>query len=73
MTNTKLLRETIKDSGLKLQAIADKLGISRFSLQLKIDNRFQFKSEEIQELCKILEITSLQEKEDIFFANEVDC
>lgn len=68
MTNTELLREAITRSGLKLQFIADTLGISRFALNNKIENKSQFKSGEIKTLCNLLCIESLSEKELIFFA-----
>ena len=68
MTNTELLREAITRSGLKLQFIADTLGISRFALDNKIENKSQFKSGEIKTLCNLLGIESLSEKELIFFA-----
>lgn len=68
MTNTELLREAIARSGLKLQYIADILGISRFALTNKVENKSQFKSGEIKKLCDLLRIESLSEKERIFFA-----
>lgn len=68
MTNTELLREAIQNSGLKIQFIADKLELSRFALNNKIENRTQFKSGEIKALCELLGIESLSDKERIFFA-----
>ena len=68
MTNTELLREAITRSGLKLQFIADTLGISRFALNNQIENQSQFTSGEIKTLCNLLGIESLSEKELIFFA-----
>ena len=70
MTNTELLREAITRSGLKLQFIADTLGISRFALNNQIENQSQFTSGEIKTLCNLLGIESLSEKELIFFASE---
>jgi hypothetical protein len=72
MTNTTLLSEKIKTSGLKLGFIAEKLGISYHWLKKKIDNETAFKAEEIFILCDILKITDLQEKEEIFFAVNVE-
>ena len=43
MTNTVLLRQRIKASGLKLQHIADYLGISRAALTMKIENVSDFR------------------------------
>lgn len=72
MTNTKLLREEIEKSGLRIVWIAGKLGITRYALYKKIRNEHQFKPSEIKALCKILNITSLELKEEIFFAEDVD-
>lgn len=67
MTNTNLLRQKIEESGLKLQFIADKLGISRATLTAKINGTSEFNQTEIQTLCDLLNIKSLKEKNSIFF------
>lgn len=67
MTNTELLREYIDKSGLKIQYLADKIGISRASLWQKITNKTEFKASEIQILCDLLEINSLREQRNVFF------
>ena len=72
MTDTVALNEAIKISGLKKGFIAEKLGISRFAFQKKETNVTQFKVGEIDVLCKLLGITSLKEKDRIFFAKNVD-
>jgi hypothetical protein len=72
MTNTTLLRKRIEDSGLKLQFIADKMGISRFALLQKIENRTEFRVSEVAALCILLDIKTMTEKERIFFAKEVE-
>lgn len=72
MTQTEKLRELIMDSGLKIGYIADKMGISRQTLAMKIENLTEFKPSEIAQLCEMLGIDSLEDKEDIFFAQEVD-
>lgn len=69
MTNTKMLREIIKNRGIKLKYIAECLEISTYGLQLKIENKKEFKASEINKICTILNITSLKEKEEIFFNN----
>ena len=71
MTNTELLREIISKSGFKLEYLASKCGITRQSLSNKITNRNIFTAEEIAVLCQELKISSLTEKERIFFAKEV--
>jgi len=72
MTNSILLREKIKESGLKLKYLAEQLNITAFGLQKKIDNINEFKVSEVDKLCEILHITKLTEKEMIFFAKQDD-
>ena len=72
LTDTKELQKIIELSGLRKGFIASKLGITTFALQKKVENRSQFKAEEIKILCDLLNITSLKEKERIFFAEDVD-
>ena len=71
MTNTELLKEIISKSGLKLGYLADQCGITRQALSYKISNRNIFTAEEIAVLCRELKISSLTEKERIFFAKQV--
>lgn len=72
VTDTKELNRLIHDSGLTKSYIANKLGISLYSFQLKRENRRQFTAEQIKILCELLDIKSLKEKERIFFAIKVD-
>lgn len=72
MTNTELLKDKIQKSGLKMSFIADALEISRQLLWKKVNNLTPFNQYEIEKLCKLLNITSLREKERIFFASIVD-
>lgn len=69
MTDVVLLIEKIEESGLKAKAIYEKLGISKASWYLKRSGKRPFTAWEIQKLCEILRITSLREKERIFFAD----
>lgn len=69
MTNTVLLEEKVRSSGLKTKFIAEKLGISRAGWYRKLNGKSPFTAEQIQIMCDILHITSLREKEDIFFAS----
>lgn len=69
MTDTNLLQEVIKKSGLKLQFLADSLGISRTALGNKIQNETEFKASEILALCVLLKIEDPELKEKIFFAH----
>ena len=68
MTNTDLLKEKIEKSGLKMGFIADFVGISRQLLWKKVNNLTAFNQYEIDKMCEVLRITSLKEKEAIFFA-----
>lgn len=68
MTNTKLLREKIEASGLKLSYIASQLWISRAALTMKIENQTQFKAAEIKRLSEILGIETAEEREQIFLS-----
>ena len=72
MTDTKLLKQRIARSGLKLAFIAEYMGLSRAGLYNKINNRRPFNQYEIDKLCRVLHIVSIEEKEVIFFAQAVD-
>lgn len=72
MTDTEKLREAINNSGLKLEFIANALGITRFTLAKKIENVTEFKTSEVQKMCDVLRITDAGTKEAIFFAQKVD-
>lgn len=67
MTNTCLLEDYIKNSGLKKCFIAKHLGITAYGFALKVKNKSEFKANEIAELCKLLKIGA-KDKEAIFFA-----
>lgn len=71
MTRSNELRQKIKSSGYKYKYLANTLDLSYYALKRKIDNDNEFTAREIQTLCKKLNITSLTEKEYIFFANDV--
>ena len=72
MTNTVLLEARIAESGMMKKAIAQKLGLSAYGFAKKVSGQSDFKTEEVRVLCSLLGITSLKEKEDIFFAEKVD-
>lgn len=70
MTDTVTLRRRIERSGYKYKFLARKMGISPYSLQLKIDNAREFKVSQVEALARLLGLT-LKEKEAIFFAKSV--
>lgn len=65
MTNTQLLDDKIKNSGLKISFIVDKLGISRTAFDKKRKNEIAFRAAEIYVLCDLLNIND-DEKQDFF-------
>jgi hypothetical protein len=71
MTNERLLRTRISESGYKMSFIASKVGITYAGLLKKINNETEFKASEIQSLCELLEIDN-NLREEIFFAHDVD-
>ena len=71
MTDTKLLREKIEQSGYKLQFIAKKVGITYQGLLNKINNKSEFRANKIQALYNLLGLTE-KERIAIFFAANVD-
>lgn len=70
MTDTKELRRRIEKSGYKYKFLAQELGISAYTLQLKINNNREFKVSEVDALALLLGLT-LKEKDLIFFAKTV--
>lgn len=66
MTNTKLLRKKIDDSGYKAKFLANRIGITYQSLLNKINNEREFKASEIQALYELLALTE-DERTAIFF------
>lgn len=72
MTDSKLLENLIRESGLKYKFIAEKLGISYYGFRKKINNESDFTAPEIEKLCEILSIKSLEKRHEIFFAQEVE-
>ena len=66
-----LLKRTIEERGIKLTALADKMGISRQSLHSKIKGDRLFDQGEMMALKKCLNLTD-REFMSIFFANRVE-
>lgn len=69
MTNTKLLEKKMDDSGYKKSYIAKAIGLkSTQGLSKKVRNETEFTASEINALCKLLKIETLEERQEIFFA-----
>ncbi|MBO6015349.1 MAG: helix-turn-helix domain-containing protein [Oscillospiraceae bacterium] len=65
------LSEVIRDRGIKLRAVADRIGIAPYTLTRKINGDLQFKMSEVAAISDYLRLTA-EEREDIFFRQKVD-
>ena len=72
MTNTERLCKIISNSGLKYSYIAEKIGLTYQGFKNKIENKNLFNVEEVDKLCKLLNITDVYQKEEIFFVKQGD-
>jgi len=72
MIDSMLLRDMIKESGLKYGHIASKLNLTTTGLQKKLDNRSEFKASEIKGICTVLNL-SAEQRDNVFFATESEC
>lgn len=70
MVDTELLRKKIDESGLKLNFIAEKCGLTYQGLSNKLNNARAFKTSEAGILKDLLQLSS-DEFESIFFASTV--
>ena len=68
MTNTELLEEKIQASGKKKSYLARRCNLSRAGFRNCQINRAEFKTSHIEILCEELGITTLREKDAVFFA-----
>ncbi len=68
MTNTELLEDKIKESGKKISYLAKKCGLSYAGFRNCVINKAEFRASHIETLCVELKITSLKERQAIFFA-----
>ena len=71
MTDGELLREKIKNAGIKLTFVAESLGISKQALDRKLRDGADFKAYQMIILKDMLRLTN-KEARDIFFAKNVD-
>lgn len=68
MNNTQLLEQKIAESGKRRNYLAEKVGLSYAGFRNCVTNKAEFKASQIDILCAELGITSLKEKQAIFFA-----
>lgn len=71
MTDTKLLRIRIDESGYKMHFIAQKLGLTYQGFLNKLNNKHEFKATEIRMLQKLLNLSN-EERDRIFFTLNVE-
>ena len=69
MTNTELLEKAIQHSGLKKAFLAEKIGLTPAGFRNCVTNKAEFKASQINILCELLSIDSLERKEAIFFTD----
>ena len=60
----------IREFGFTQETLAKKIGITKASMSLKLNNKANFKQNEIREICKILKISD-DEIGAYFFAPKV--
>lgn len=70
MTNLKLLAEIIEERGIKLNKLAEKMGLTYQGLKYKLDGVHEFKWSEVNQLVNALHL-SPDERDQIFFSNFV--
>lgn len=69
--NHELLKDTIQDRGVKVSVLADKIGISRQSLHMKLNGERSFDQGEIMAIKTTLRLSD-EEFMEIFFNEGVD-
>ncbi len=72
MTNTLKLRALLVEKGFTNESIAKKLGMSKQSFCMKINNKREFKLTEIHNLALLLKIQDCNLFLSIFFAKDVE-
>lgn len=71
MVNTNLFKAALVRNGMNTQDLAERIGMLRQSLSYRINNIVEFRISEVEKISQILGLT-LEEKNLIFFANQVD-
>jgi hypothetical protein len=72
MTNTELLEQYIRDSGLKKAKLADALGLTYAGFAKKVSGQTEFKASEISILSTMLGISNGEDRDRVFFAQMCD-
>lgn len=72
MVNTEAMLSLIRERGYKMSHLAKLLGICPNSLYRKTRNMTEFKSSEVEVLCKALGVNSLSQRKALFCSSGVD-
>ena len=72
MTDEKKLRTIMKETGNDMEKLAEYLAISDCLLEKKLNGDREFSGYEIERLCSILCIAETKDRNQIFFAQNVD-
>lgn len=72
MIDLAMLNEVIKKSGKTQKHLASVMGLTREGLRLKLIGRSDFKTEEVNSICRELGINNATMRNRIFFAKKVD-
>lgn len=72
MTDTLKLKALMLLQGFTQEDLAKYLGLSKQTINMKLNNKRSFKLSEIAKICELLLIDNMQERFSIFFANKVD-
>lgn len=67
MVNLEKLNNAIDQSGMKLSAISDKMGVNRTTLYNKVSGKTEFNASEIDAFSKALHLSD-KDRNSIFFA-----
>lgn len=71
MTDLKLLKRRIDESGMTMVAISQKTGILRETLYNRLNGKGEFTASEIVALSKVLTLSTV-ERSEIFFGEKVE-
>lgn len=71
MVDYSALNQAIDDSGMKRNAVADRLDVTPQTLNNKLNGTTELTISEVQKLCEILGFTKRQ-RQQIFFATKVE-
>lgn len=72
MTDTLKLKALMLLQGFTQEDLAKYLGLSKQTINMKLNNKRSFKLSEIAKICDLLKIDNVQERFLIFFADRVD-